>query len=147
HYPRQLRVDGDDLTSVAAGSARAYADDSDVLRDVGGDRRISLDDHHVRCFVRVREVEPRGEELLDVLAERGIRDRDPRHEALAGGALDWTSQSRHSRVARLTEDRVDPGQELRRLEGLGAVVGGAAGKATDLVHDLAARGKQDHRDW
>ena len=32
------------------------------------------------------------------------------------------------------------------MEGLGDVVGGAAREAADLVHDLAARREEDHRD-
>src|SRR5438094_511412 len=98
HYPRQLRVDGDDLTSVAAGSARAYADDSDVLRDVGGDRRISLDDHHVRCFVRVREVEPRGPSCA---TETTIPFACRRRWSTSADA--WSSSTTTTRVAGASE--------------------------------------------
>ena len=126
HDPRKLRIDGDDLVPVVTSTPCADADGRDILRDIGGDRRVSLDDHHVGCFVRVREVETRNEQLLDVLLKSRIGDRDARHEALAGSPLDRTSESRHPRVARLTEDSVDPRQELRRLERLGDVVGRAA---------------------
>src|SRR2546428_9307871 len=84
--------------------------------------------------------------LLDVLAERGIGDRDAGHETLAGSAFDRTTEARCARVARLTEHGIDPREELRRLERLGDVIGGPTRETTDLVHDLAACRQKDHRD-
>ena len=81
-----------------------------------------------------------------MLAQRGLRDRDARHEPLAGSAVDRTAQPGRARIARLPEDGVDPGEELRRLERLRDVVGGPAGEPADLVHDLAASREEDHRD-
>jgi len=57
-----------------------------------------------------------------------------------------TRATGNARVARLTEHGVDARQELRRLERLGDVIGGAARQAADLVHDLAAGREEDHRD-
>ena len=81
-----------------------------------------------------------------MLAKRGVRDRDTRHEPLSGCTLDRTTEPRDPRVACLTQHRVDARKELGRLEGLGDVVGRAARKATDLVHHLAARRKKDDGD-
>src|SRR5438094_228421 len=75
HDPRKLRIDGDDLVPVVTSTPCADADGRDILRDIGGDRRVSLDDHHVGCFVRVREVETRNEQLLDVLLKSSIPRR------------------------------------------------------------------------
>src|SRR2546425_426722 len=74
--------------------------------------------------------------LLDVLAERGIGDRNAGHETLTGSAFDRTTEARCARVAGLTQHGIDPREELRRLERLGDVIGGPAREATGLVHDL-----------
>jgi len=144
--PRKLRVDRNHFRTIGAPATGCDPNDRDVLRQVGRDRGVALDHHHVRRVVRVREVEPRQEELLDVFAQGGVGDRDPRDEALAGSAVDRTTEPWGPRVARLTEHRVDPREELRGLEGLGDVIGSAAREPAHLVHDLAARGQEDHRD-
>ena len=81
-----------------------------------------------------------------MLSERHVCNRDTRHQPLARGAFDRTAHPRDPRVARLTEHRVDPREELGRLEGLGDVVRRTAGEAADLVDDFAARRQEDDRD-
>ena len=85
--PRQLGVDRDELCAVVRSASGGHAHDGDVFRRVGRDGRITLEHHDVRHIAVLREVEPCGEKLLDVRAQRSVHDRDPRHAPLAGCAL------------------------------------------------------------
>src|SRR5438309_6531576 len=145
--PRKLRVDRDHLVPVGATAAGAHANHGDVLGQVSGDGGISLDEHDVGRLARVREVETRLPQLLNVLVQCRVGDRDARHETLTGRALDRTAESRGPRVPRLTEYGVDSREELRGLERFGDVVRGAARETTDLVDDLATGRREEDRGW